>query len=264
MFKRLSTLGFAATAASLLAAGTVNANPIIMTITPGTGGASYTMYTGGSSGCSLGASSCVNPGASSFGGWNVTMGSTQGTSYSPSASPIGLDLGLFTAACTNGDACETSPLTISISDTGFTTPGEFGGSTLGNTQTGSGTVEQWAFINSSNTNCTVTGWSAGSPQWSSSSCTGTQMELGSPLTLNGSGTVMSYGTGTTATPYSLTLVDQFTANCSGTGSGSGCVTFSEDNNVTAAPEPGSLAIFGAGLLGCALFVSRRRRASRQS
>ena len=30
------------------------------------------------------------------------------------------------------------------------------------------------------------------------------------------------------------------------------------------PEPGALAMFAAGLLGCALFINRRRRASRQS
>ena len=32
----------------------------------------------------------------------------------------------------------------------------------------------------------------------------------------------------------------------------------------ATPEPGALAMFAAGLLGCALFINRRRRASRQS
>ncbi len=31
-----------------------------------------------------------------------------------------------------------------------------------------------------------------------------------------------------------------------------------------APEPGALAICVAGLLGCRLFINRRRRASRQS
>ncbi len=35
-------------------------------------------------------------------------------------------------------------------------------------------------------------------------------------------------------------------------------------NVTEAPEPGALALFGAGLLGCALFIGRRRRMSRSS
>ncbi len=33
---------------------------------------------------------------------------------------------------------------------------------------------------------------------------------------------------------------------------------------TETPEPGALAIFGAGLLGCAVFINRRRRAARQS
>ncbi len=32
---------------------------------------------------------------------------------------------------------------------------------------------------------------------------------------------------------------------------------------TSVPEPGPLALFAAGLLGCALFINRRRRASRQ-
>ena len=36
------------------------------------------------------------------------------------------------------------------------------------------------------------------------------------------------------------------------------------SNVKEAPEPGALALFGAGLLGCALFVARRRRVSRGS
>lgn len=35
-------------------------------------------------------------------------------------------------------------------------------------------------------------------------------------------------------------------------------------NVTEAPEPGTLALFGAGLLGCALFIARRRRMTRSS
>ena len=33
---------------------------------------------------------------------------------------------------------------------------------------------------------------------------------------------------------------------------------------TSVPEPGALALFAAGLLGCALFINRRRRAARQS
>ena len=36
------------------------------------------------------------------------------------------------------------------------------------------------------------------------------------------------------------------------------------SNVTEASEPGALALFGAGLLGCALFVARRRRISRRN
>lgn len=51
-------------------------------------------------------------------------------------------------------------------------------------------------------------------------------------------------------------------SCSGTTAGG------EDNILlvsatTSVPEPGALALFGAGLLGCALFISRRRRAQTQ-
>lgn len=47
----------------------------------------------------------------------------------------------------------------------------------------------------------------------------------------------------------------------------GDTTTNNSNNIllmsvtTSVPEPGTLALFGAGLLGCAFFVSRRRRSS---
>ncbi len=43
-----------------------------------------------------------------------------------------------------------------------------------------------------------------------------------------------------------------------------CASSNECSPPVATPEPGALAIFGAGLLGCALFIHRRRRAARQS
>ena len=43
-----------------------------------------------------------------------------------------------------------------------------------------------------------------------------------------------------------------------------CTSSNDCSPPVETPEPGALAIFGAGLLGCALFINRRRRAARQS
>ena len=66
-----------------------------------------------------------------------------------------------------------------------------------------------------------------------------------PTTATGTGYDLSAGT------YSLYYVE---AN--------GAPSELSFQNVTEAPEPGALALFGAGLLGCALFIGRRRRMSR--
>ena len=81
--------------------------------------------------------------------------------------------------------------------------------------------------------------------------------LGGLQTVSGDGSSFeSAGMTDVGAPYSLTLVDTLWA-----GSGN---SYSTDGRITQTPEPGALAMFGAGLLGCALFINRRRRASRQS
>lgn len=62
-----------------------------------------------------------------------------------------------------------------------------------------------------------------------------------------------YGTGNVSlTGYATTLAS-FSMTIPSTGNGASVDIF------TQTPEPGTLAMFGAGLLGCAFFVSRRRR-----
>lgn len=67
------------------------------------------------------------------------------------------------------------------------------------------------------------------------------------LSINGAGMVYLSGYAPTQATFGLTT------------QGTGTTTFS----LQTVPEPGTLALFGAGLLGCALVISRRRRA-RQS
>lgn len=67
------------------------------------------------------------------------------------------------------------------------------------------------------------------------------------LSIDGAGTVDLTGYAPTYATFGLTT------------QGTGKTTFS----LQTVPEPGTLALFGAGLLGCALVISRRRRA-RQS
>lgn len=224
MMKRISKLGLIAATASMLAAGAAFASPLEMTVN----GTTVTLSsTGGYS----------NP---NLDGWDIYF--FTGTSNSPSLTPFGIDLSGLTAACLS-ESC--APLTISISDDGFAGPvGPDGFATaLSDTQSGKGSVTQTAYFGQSNGYFDTT-------------------ETIGSITLNGTGADTMDGGGPASTPYSITLTDVFTASCRGTG----CVSFSIDGDVTAAstPEPGTLALFGAGLLGCAIFVGRRRRRSSQA
>jgi len=154
--------------------------------------------------------------------------------YAPSVSPR-FDLGSFSASCGVSDSgCASSPLTLSITDT-FTQPVPLNGflTVLTDSQTGNGSVTQTATYGSSDSSGTI----------GTITCTGTDM-------CTPSGQVWGGGP-VGPSPYSLTLTDVFTA------ADTAGVTFSTDGDIRV-PEPGTVALFGAALLGCALFLGRRR------
>src|SRR5579885_772927 len=226
MKSHFSKIGLAA-AIGVLVAGSAFATPIEMTLSSGTKSgsgfnltSSFVVYSTGSK--------------YSFKGWDVNL--VGGFSNSPSLSPFALDLQSLTAACGIRTGC--APLTVSISDIGYMTPVGPNGllTQLSDTQTGKGSVSQWAYIGFNNA------------YFQKDSLIGT-------LTLSGTGGASIYGGAGANAPYSLTLIDTFTTSCTSKG----CTSFSTDGDITSAPEPGTLALFGGGLLGCALFVGRRRR-----
>jgi hypothetical protein len=61
-----------------------------------------------------------------------------------------------------------------------------------------------------------------------------------------------YSTSTLSGEWDLGILDQFDIAAGASG------TQSLDVTVGEVPEPTTFALFGAGLLGCALFVGRRR------
>ena len=228
MNRHISKLGLI-TAIGALAAGTAFAGPLEMSISSGSQSTGAFNVVSGTSYAN-----------SDFNGWNISYFTP--VSNSPSTQPFGLDLGGLVAACGNASGC--SSLTVFISDTGFTTPVGMGDFTTGlaNNQMGlgTGTVMQTAYYDAGNAYMGETG------------------TIGS-ITLNGFGSQTVSGGGPASGMYSLTLVDTFSASCNTAG----CAAFSIDGNISDVPEPGTLALFGAGLLGCGLFLVRRRRA-RQS
>lgn len=239
MFKRLSKLGLIAGIAGAMISGTAFAGPIEMFLT--SGGQTTSVIIGNTD-----TPSSVSY-TGTFNGWTITAG-TGGTSYSPDLnSLIGLDLGGYTATCVGVGGCSSDPLTVVISATGFTTPIgtddallEFSGNVHG------GTVTTSAYYDTADT------YFCNGDDTASNDC-GSGNLIGSLTLGSGSGGMSVWGGPDTIRSYSLTIIDTFSAGAGGDPS------YSVDTTLTV-PEPGTLALFGAGLLGCALIIGRRRRA----
>lgn len=245
MIRRFLQIGLAATAMVAIA-GPAFATPVLMQIS--TKDSTGTMQTWTITGTGANPST-VAYANSDFYGWNlssflynnISVPQTVGSSYSPSVTPFALDLQTLSAACM---ASSCNALTISISDIGFNSPLSANGllSNVSGTLTGKGWVTQSAYLDPLNQYFGTT-------------------EAIPTVTVAGPGAVSGSSVGAgpwpmgDSTAYSLTLTDTLNANCS---SGN-CATFSLDDNITSVPEPGTLALFGAGLFGFALLLRRRAR-----
>jgi PEP-CTERM motif-containing protein len=241
MFTRFVSLGLITTVAGAMCAGTAFAGPIEMFLS--SGGQTTTVLIGNTG----------DPSSVSFSGtlngWTITSG-TGGTSYSPDLNTaIGIDLGGYTATCVGVGGCSKDPLTIAVSATGFTQPIDTKGFLLefsGNVH--GGEVSTSAYWDTANT------YFCNSANSAANDC-GANGLIGSTTLGNGSESWSTLGGPDTIRSYSLTVVDVFSAG------GGLDPSYSVDTTVTqAVPEPATLALFGAGLIGCALAVSRRRRA----
>jgi hypothetical protein len=87
--------------------------------------------------------------------------------------------------------------------------------------------------------------------WGSNGNGTTWTELGSGV---GTGSIVNFNASMLAGYDQLIVADPFLANQTGGTDSNNIVLM----GITTVPEPGALALFGAGLLGCALFVGRRR------
>ena len=144
----------------------------------------------------------------------------------------------------SGDHEITDPYGISIS----LSSGAFTSINIGSVQSG----ETWAV------------WGTNDSGW---------QKLGSGMGTQTSNPLMTFDlTGLSAHYSQLILTDPQQGNAYSSGwcntSGSNNILLQGVSSTgevpVSTPEPGALAMFTAGLLGCALFINRRRRAARQS
>jgi hypothetical protein len=184
-----------------------------------------------------------------------TAGNVVAASTTGSAAVIGGTSGSFTYTITGGAFGAVAPPQILDSNTFNTATSKGGTLQVFVTATGLTSPTVAGLVSALDTNLLPSGWIiVGQSYFDSSNVAfgmGTQLFAGSVGTSFGSASDVTRIAATG--PYSLTEVYTIAAGHSGTSND----TF----DISTVPEPGTLALFGAGLLGCALLVGRRRRAS---
>lgn len=252
MLNRIATVGLGTVLASAMAASTALATPI------GTGPVEVFLQSGTVTALVTGSTPAANSPSTAMyeninlNGWTVGINAI---SYAPTLNTAaGLELGGFASTCVTASSdCSSAPLFIAVSAPGFN-------QLIG----ANGFLMQYGG--------TVTGGALSASAWwdTTQNYFCNPSDPGNPATNCGSNnligtlTLGSGSTGATLTggpdpirSYSLTVGDTFGLN------GSLDPFYSFDTSVVqAVPEPGTLALFGAGLFGC-LMLERRRRA-RQS
>jgi hypothetical protein len=153
-----------------------------------------------------------------FNGWSVSVSS--GVSHSPGVFPVGLDL---TSVVSASVTPRPTSIQVFFSDTGFTALN--GLVTTYSVNMGGGSTQESAWLDSGNnifSEATLIG------------------SIG-PFTSTNNGTQNLHALG--GTSYSLTLEQDFTSN---PGDDS---FFSADGKIAPTPEPSTIVLFGAGILG---------------
>ena len=197
---------------------------------PGTGLTAYALVPGGTVGDWINTGSCANTTSSPCLFYKYTAGD-----------PTETGLGLVPDPSGNNEIYYPNGIGL------MTSAGYISGLELGSVQNG----ESWQVLGCTN--------DAGCTSLLGAGVGGTS---GSTVTLTGFGNVGYWG-------YVVDVpCPGSDSSCNPGTSTTGTMTDQSNNivlmSVTTVPEPGTLALFAAGLLGGALFLVRRRRAARQS
>ncbi len=257
---RLPKLVLIAASAGVLCGGTALAGPIEMFLS--SGNHTTPLLIGGT-----GTPSSVSY-VGTLNGWTIEQG-TGGTSYAPNQ--VGLNLSDYVVTCAGG-GCSQSPLTVVISATGFTVPINLNQFQLGlSGNVAGGVITSSAYYDTANQYFCGGGdvddqdhdhgWGDDEHHHhhdhdegggnARNQC-GASNLIGS-LTLSGPSTGITVNGGPDPIrSYSLTVADTFSFT------GALDPSFQVQSTLVQVPEPASLALFGAGLLGMVMLVRRRR------